>query len=395
MRVSLLAISVILILFACSQPVEIIDSYEMEISIDVLNNLPKTRSLGIIWDKYPLGDNEVGPPKPIFPTKDSFPTTDVDICDPWVIKVSDTEYKMWYTIITDEVDTSGKDIRVYRIGYSTSADGINWSAHAPVASLVPNAANTYDKPVLGGLRVVSVIRTPYYNSGFLYKMWYLGKESVNSIKGWKLYYAWSYDGVNWTKKYHNKIYQVLGKNNSNLGEFYETSIRGGSVLKDGTDYFMWLGGYDKDTISRIGSFSSNLGTQEAWKLSNVVAEKGFAGTFDRSEVALPFVLKDDGVYKMWYTGKYHTHNLGLAYSLDGKSFYYYSDIIGESYNAEVMRPHHDGTRWERYGYEKVCIIRDDDISGAQPVTRYKMWFTAKDNLGKFRVGYAESHERDE
>lgn len=396
MRYSILSIIIVLIIFSCSSPsLDEIKSIKLEIGLNELNSLPKTRTLGIVWDKYPLGDNELNPPLPIFPTLDSYPTSDVGISDPWVIKVADDDYRMWYTIIRDDVDTSGNEIKVYRIGYSTSTDGINWSAVDEVASMVPNpAANSYDIPTAGGLRVCSVIRTPYYSSGYLYKMWYLGKENVNSSKGWKLYYAWSYDGLNWTKKYHNVIYQVLGENGSDRGEFYESSITGASIVKEGTDYFMWLGGYDPNDITRIGAFSSNLGTQEAWKHSNIVLEKQFAGTFDYFSVDSPAVIKDNGVYKMWYSGKFHTNNLGLAYSLDGKKFYYYSDIIGDSYKSEVLKPFPSGIRWERHGYKKVCVIRDDDRSSGKAVTRYKMWYAAEDNLGKFRIGYAESYERD-
>lgn len=385
-------IAILIVLSSCDTPfTDEINSKRVNDDMGAIQKLPKTRTLGIVWEKYPFNNS---PPLPIFPTLGSDPNSDPGIKDPWVIKVSDDDYRMWYTIIKDNSTDPSSSNKIYRIGHSTSPDGITWTDHQEIDTLVPKPSNNYDTPILGGVRVCGVIRTPYYGSGYIYKMWYLGKPDPNSSKDWKLYYAWSYDGLYWKKKFHDAILQVLGKKGSDLGEFHSSEIAEAAVLKDGTDYLMWLAGYDKDEAGSIGVFQSNLGTQEAWKYSNMAIKKNFAATFDIYSVGSPSVIKDEGVYKMWYTGRFHTNNLGLAYSLDGKKFYYYSQTVGDPNNREVLEPYAGGVRWERHGYQKVCVIRDDDKSSNPPLIRYKMWYAAEDNLGKFRIGYAQSYKRD-
>jgi len=98
--------------------------------------------------------------------------------DPWVIKESGT-YKMWYT----HVDNSN----VWTIYYATSADGISWSSGTQV--LAPSGTpGAYDETRVASPSVI--------NDGGAYKMWFSARDANNV---WTVGYATGTNETTWTK----------------------------------------------------------------------------------------------------------------------------------------------------------------------------------------------------
>lgn len=89
-----------------------------------------------------------------------------------------------------------------------------------------------------------------------------------------------------------------------------------SVIRQDTIYKMWYTGYDGANM-RIGYAYSSDGIN--WtKRSGPVLDLGAPGTWDDNWVAAPYVLFDGTSYRMWYVGDDGTSEyVGYATSPDG------------------------------------------------------------------------------
>ncbi|MDD3875639.1 MAG: T9SS type A sorting domain-containing protein [Bacteroidales bacterium] len=104
----------------------------------------------------------------------------------------------------------------------------------------------------------------------------------------------------------------------------------------------------------------------------------------------PFVIKDNAIYKMWYTcagGNYPPDTLlrsRLCYctSMDGIQWTKWggNPVIDVSYNGG----------WDSLGVETICVIID---SSAIPSERYKAWYAGQYyNELRYDIGYAWSSD---
>ena len=208
---------------------------------------------------------------------------------PFVLKDLDGTYKMWYS--------------AKRIHYATSEDGINWTKYGVVLDIGANG-DTDDYHVYRP----SVLK----DSDGTYKMWYGGSDGSH----YRIHYATSEDGINWTK--HGVVLD-LGAN----GDIDDRDISHPFVLKDsdGT-YKMWYGGFD-GTHRRIHYATSENGVN--WTKHGVVIDLGADGDTDDWHVYSPSVFKDsNGTYKMWYTGSNGSHDrihYAILYNVDFCDFY--------------------------------------------------------------------------
>ncbi len=125
-----------------------------------------------------------------------------------------------------------------------------------------------------------------------------------------------------------------------------------------------------------------------WQKSdlNPVLKKGVPINSDFYAISDCWVMKDNGVYKMWYTGGgpvspdtiLHS-NIGYAWSVDGISW------IKEANNPvlDISK-----TAWDSSGVETVTVIIDND---APAIERYKMWYAGQTiNAIRYDIGYAYS-----
>jgi len=166
------------------------------------------------WTKYPGTIMEVGN------------ATDWDggfIEGASVIKDGST-YKMWYA----GYNLTNGDVN---IGYATSTDGIAWNKYSgnPILSTTPMA---WDSIYVQDPHVIKI--------GSNYHMWYGGVDQ-SDFYGQQTGYAFSLDGINWTKSANNPILF-----NGNTGDWDDNTASFPSVLFDGDTLKMWYTGKDVD-----------------------------------------------------------------------------------------------------------------------------------------------------
>jgi predicted GH43/DUF377 family glycosyl hydrolase len=131
---------------------------------------------GVTWEAGSPDNNGVN--QPIFSGTPS--TWDYfGVVEPWVVKDGST-YKMWYS------GSNGIDVK---IGYATSADGISWTKSGSNPIISNGVGGSWDS--------ISVRRPIVLKEGATYKMWYNGTQDENT--GFNIGYATSSDGISWTK----------------------------------------------------------------------------------------------------------------------------------------------------------------------------------------------------
>ena len=271
---------------------------------------------------------------------------DTHVADPSVILNNDV-YQMWY---------EGHDGSNWRIGYATSDDGITWTKHHNNPVLDLGADGEWDDQSAGDPTVL-------FDNG-IYKMWYKGNDGAT----WRIGYATSDDGINWTKHPSNPILN-LGDD----GEWDDTHVGDPCVLLDNNVYRMWYRGNDVSN-TRIGYATSDDGINWTKYPNNPVLDLGSDGAWDDANHEKPSVLLDNEVYKIWYSGSDGTNwRIGYAVSLDGISWTKYAQNPVVDLGA-------DG-EWDDLHVYGRSILLDNGL--------YKMWYSGHDGAN-LRIGYATS-----
>ncbi len=159
--------------------------------------------------------------------------------------------------------------------------------------------------------------------GDVYKMWYIGRDADYS----RIYYATSQDGINWTK--------------------YDNSIPAAS-----------------DTTSTNGRIP--LGT---------------SGKGDEGGVTSLTAIKDNGIYKIWYTGEDINEDYSIVYyatSPDGLTWTKYDNTIPVASDTTSTNGRlplgTDGKGDESY-IQEASVIKDGSV--------YKMWYAANFDFANY------------
>lgn len=147
-----------------------------------------------------------------------------------------------------------------------------------------------------------------------YEMWYCGSYGPEVSGSWypfRIGFALSADGINWTKYAGNPVLTP------SAGTWDESSVELGMVLRENGQYKMWYHGRRND-IRQIGYATSPDGIN--WtKNANPVLSAGSAA-WEVGGVAWCSVLSNSGSYTMFYTAFEVTGTIiriGRATSLDG------------------------------------------------------------------------------
>lgn len=210
----------------------------------------------------------------------------------------------------------------------------------------------------------------------VYKMWYF--EVQPSPWYAQIAYATSLDGRNWTK--HGAVLSPSYAQES-FDVAYPTV-----ALVNGT-YWMWYNGYDGSSVYRIFAATSADGVN--WTKHGVVLDVGPAGSQDSASVAYPFVLFDNGTFRMWYTGlssfsppgnaaiMYATSANGLNWTKEGTVLTVGSAGSIDAYNVFTSGVVRDGSRL-------VMTYMGQDANG----TSHILWAVSSDGVGWTRAGVA-------
>lgn len=183
-------------------------------------------------------------------TKHSNPVLEVGATSEWdngflegpsVIKDGNT-YKMWYCGYDAVVDFSGTDGHA-NVGYATSVDGVNWVKHTN-NPILTTGTNSWDS--------ISVQDPHVIKQDEMYYMWYGG----NNVDGYgqKVGYAWSSDGINWTKSNANPVLT-----NGATGTWDVNTASFPSVMNDDGTYKMWYTGKDVDPTPNSTDYYWEIG----------------------------------------------------------------------------------------------------------------------------------------
>jgi predicted GH43/DUF377 family glycosyl hydrolase len=149
------------------------------------------------------------------------------------------------------------------------------------------------------------------------------------------------------------------------------------VILDNGQYKMWYSGLGTDSKFRIGYATSTDGGTWTKYEGNPVLDVGPNGSWDNESMRVNSVIRDNNIYKMWYTGALALGRLGYATSVDGINWTKYA-------GNPVMDVGSAGS-WDNEGIGLGSVISDTGI--------FKMWYTGVDSdfaTSVGRLGYATS-----
>lgn len=326
-----------------------------------------------IWTKYI--------PNPVLPRDTTYfpPSNDIIASsDPFVIKEGAT-YKMWYTCGGGNYPTD--TILRSRICYCTSVDGINWAKYPanPVIDISYNGS--WDSL---GVETISVIIDSMAPPSQRYKAWYAG-QYFNNYR-YDIGYAWSSDGISWTK-YGSPVLTV-----GTGTEWDNGFLEGPSVIMDGGVLKMWYAGYDVVVDGQTTDGKVNIGYATSYdgitwtKYSGNPVLTTSVSDWDLLYVQDPHIIKKDNIYHMWFGGTDtelyggYGQQTGYAYSSDGINW------TKSPLNPVLKKGNFN--EWDHNLASFPSVIFDDDGI-------LKMWYTGRDkdslpaNLNyKWEIGLA-------
>lgn len=264
---------------------------------------------------------------------------------PFVLKHGDT-LKMWYS--------GAKSGDVHQIGYATSINGINWQRDPRNPVLNVGAPGSWDAEFVSHPKVILDDTT--------YHMWYGGTDDPSGYS-YRIGYATSTDGINWTK--HPDPVMDLGP----PGSWDSATLGGHSYFFDGDTFHVWYGGCDGPNWSNalIGYAKSPDGI--TWEKHPDPVFYGSSGSWDDLRVYVPCVIVDNSGYKMWYQGYDGAYwRIGYATSLNG--------INWEALDSFVLDVGNPG-RWDDVFVVHPHVLFDDT-----------MWYAGGRANSGWRIGYA-------
>lgn len=206
-----------------------------------------------------------------------------------------SKYHMWY---------GGYKGSLGAMGYAYSDDGITWTKYSGNPVFVPGAAGDFDATI-GGCSVI------FYSGKF--HMWYNGWNSALTPLTTKIGYAYSDDGIHWTKS-PTSVFE-----RGSAGSWDEKTVGIGSVIKEDSVLKMFYQG--KSATSSLFTGLATSPDSIHWtrqNSGNAVLAGGLAGAWDQYSQCVGTVLKKDGRYEMWYDNQSKApYCIGYASSTDG------------------------------------------------------------------------------
>lgn len=185
-------------------------------------------------------------------------------------------------------------------------------------------------------------------------------------------------GQIWQKDAGNPLFSIIGAPGSWNGVPSASILVAGRALWDETEYKLYIGGFNGQKWA-VGLVSSpTLESGWSYYAGNPVLTGGGPGAWDESGVGLAMVIKDEGIYKMWFTGR-NANNfeaIGYATSPDGVTW---SKFAGNPV-LEVT----PGS-WEGESVLGSYVIKEGNT--------YKMWYYGSTGAivsAAANIGYATS-----
>jgi predicted GH43/DUF377 family glycosyl hydrolase len=240
-----------------------------------------------------------------------------------------SRYEMWFT--------AGAQIPFpYTIGFAKSVDGISWDVYSidPVLS-----------PAAGEWDAYAVLAPYVLRENGQYKMWYTGCATSQLL--YKIGYATSLDGINWTK-HPNPVFEP------GPGSWESGSVAYPCIMSYSNGYKMWYGGGSNSwSETAIGYATSPDGINWERYFWNPILFSGSTGQWDHLLFG-PRVLEIDNRYYMFYSGEiiiWNSDKIGLATSSDGLTWTKYP-------SNPVLQP--SSGQWDGGRTNSGYVLLDDD-----------------------------------
>jgi len=240
---------------------------------------------------------------------------------PAVVKVNDTDYRMWFTGV-NATSTSNPGI-----GYATSTDGITWTKYKnPDVSGTPYNDST---PVVwpgnaGSWKAQRAYGATVIQDGSYFRMWFSGLET-DSCGGKRIGFANSQDGKRWWGEYQGNPVIFSGSS----GQFNDCQSDQPMVVKNGTkQYEMWFVGTNSSNVTTIGMTKSS--TYESSSLSvnfaHIASINSPGGKGILTAMSVEGVNPVDiSVLKVEGGGYAHTYFVNEFYNDQGTQYLAYSE----------------------------------------------------------------------
>ena len=225
-----------------------------------------------------------------------------------------------------------------------------------------------------------LVATPcIIKDGNIYKMWYFGSED-HALGTSYIGYAVSNDGIKWAYVSGDEL-PGPGSVLTRGAGFESKLVYAPSVIKENGMYKMWYTGWDAAMRTKTGLAESNDG--KTWNKYNgnggPVLTWGGPTDPDKTDAGMPYVIKENGVYKMWYTASDNsgvTWTLCYATSTDGINWTKHGKVVDISPG-----------KFDSRGVTGPSVIKTNDI--------YEMWYSGIEAPfvpDIWRIGYAQSRD---
>ena len=178
--------------------------------------------------------------------------------------------------------------------------------------------------------------------------------------------------IEWVRSPRNPVLDIGEAETWDSGGVRDPSV----LFKDGV-FEMWYtgGGPGFTDLGEVGRALSIDGASWRKDKDNPVLKKGGSGAWDALGLLTPYVLFDEGIYKMWYTGAGMDGVVAIGYatSTDGV---HWTKFEGNP----LIKPGEFNT-WDGFAVLSPVVIREQD--------RYKMWYVGL-VPSRWQIGYATS-----
>ena len=167
-----------------------------------------------------------------------------------------------------------------------------------------------------------------------------------------------------------------------LGTFDDAGVTTSCLVGHDGRLFMYYTGW---ALGSSVPFYLNVGVAESDDDGTTFRKLSAAPLLDRNDVdpyltASPWVLIDNGTWRMWYVsgtewtqtsdGPRHRYHIKYAESADGRTWKR-EGIVAIDYASP-----------DEYAFGRPCVVHDGD--------RYRMWYSYRGD--RYRIGYAESRD---
>lgn len=165
-----------------------------------------------------------------------------------------------------------------------------------------------------------------------------------------------------------------------LGTFDDSGVTVSCVVGEGQRRFLYYTGWTRGVTVPFYLFAGLAMSDDGGATFRRASR---APLLDRNDVdpyltASPFVLREDGRWRMWYVSgtsweqrggaAHHRYHIKYAESADG---------IHWSRDGRICIDYADASE---HAISRPCVVKDDDV--------YRMWFAARGD--RYTIGYAES-----